>query len=349
MKKQEFLDKLKSRLSILNDEEVDDILNEYEAHINEKLHAGKSEEEATADFGDFNELVKEILGAYKIKDKAPHESRSTGSFEQWIHQAIDEITDFVKPLFDRFSALDTDQIGYFIVYLVLTLVMVWLIQIPFWIIGNMGVWFLNVIPFGLGTVIGFIFSVAMKIAQLVVSILIIVIGIQRAIEAATSKKPVNFGININTKTEKTEAKERPEAQEKPEPKPQPTPAPTPEPAPEPKPIPQPSYESKAVIEPSPKMSVKVENKAKPKKEPVIMPMISTFFILLFKGFVFLCMIPGFMFAFGLMIALGVMIALLFKGIYFIGLFMIIIGFLTATMTVLDMIYKTVFKRGVQHA
>jgi hypothetical protein len=31
------------------------------------------------------------------------------------------------------------------------------------------------------------------------------------------------------------------------------------------------------------------------------------------------------------------------------LFLIIIGCLSATMTILDMIYKTVFKRGAQHA
>ena len=330
MKKQEFLDKLKSRLSILNDEEVDDIINEYEAHINEKLHAGKTEEEATADFGDFNELVKEILSAYKIKDKAPHESRSTGEFEAWIHKAIAEITDFMRPLIDRISTLEGDQIGYFVVYIILTLIMVSLIGIPFWILEKLGVALLSVIPLGVGAVFGAIFAVALKIAQLIVSILIIIYGIQRAIEAATLKKPVKMGFVYDDKEsvkEKTQPKEKAEPQEKA----------------------QPTPEVKAASEPVYTQTVKAEDKAEPKKEHVILPFIGNFFVLLFKGFVLVCMIPGFMMALGLIILLGILIALLIKGIYFIGLFLIVIGLLTATTTILEMINRTVFRKKASHA
>lgn len=341
MKKQEFLDKLKRRLSILNDEEVEDILTEYEAHINEKMHAGKTEEEAIADFGDFNELVKEILGAYKIKDKADQSSRSTGEFEAWIHKAIDEITDFARPLIDRVSTLEGQQIGYFIAYLILTLIMVSLIGIPFWLIEKLGVALLSVIPLGVGAVFGAIFTVALKIGQLVVSILIIIYGIQRAIEAATLKKPVNFGVVVNVKDEKTEPKEKPEPKEQPKPKP--------DPQPDPKPDPRPQPEVKASSNPEPSPRVVINDRSETKQEGVILPAIGNFFVLLFKGFVFLCMIPGFMLALGLMVALGVLIALLFKGIIFVGLFLIIIGCLMAVTTILDMINKTVFRKGSAHA
>jgi uncharacterized membrane protein len=326
MKKQEFLDKLKSRLSILNDEEVDDILYEYEAHINEKISAGKTEEQATADFGDFNELIKEILSAYKIKDKEPYESRSRGEFETWIHKAIDEITEFMKPLINKISTLQGEQVGYFIAYLILTLIMVSLIGIPFWIVDRLGVALLSVIPLGVGQVFGTIFSALLNIAQLVVSILIIIYGIQRAIEAATLKKPVKFGFTINDEV-KTEPSVKVEPKEKAEPK----------------------VDVKANPNPDPSPRVTVIDRSEKQKERVILPFIGTLFVLLFKGFVVICMIPGFMVAFGLIIALGVMIALFFKGVYFIGLFLILIGLLTATTTVLDMIYRTVFKGGVQHA
>ena len=104
MTKQAFLDKLRSRLSILDDDEVDDILSEYAAHIDQKVASGKTEAEAIADFGDFNELVKAILSAYKIKDSTS--SKDSGSqFQTWLHNAIDEVTDFVKPLINRVGTL----------------------------------------------------------------------------------------------------------------------------------------------------------------------------------------------------------------------------------------------------
>ncbi len=68
MNKKVFLEKLKKKLKILNKDELDDIIEEYEDHINEKVASGKTEEEAVKDFGDFDELVKEILSAYKINE-----------------------------------------------------------------------------------------------------------------------------------------------------------------------------------------------------------------------------------------------------------------------------------------
>ena len=66
MNKKEFLDKLEKKLSILDESERKDILDEYKDTISEKVKHGQSEEEAVADFGDVDELVKEILSAYKI-------------------------------------------------------------------------------------------------------------------------------------------------------------------------------------------------------------------------------------------------------------------------------------------
>lgn len=328
MTKQAFLDKLRSRLSILDDNEVDDILNEYADHIDQKVHAGKTEAEAIADFGDFNELVKAILSAYKIKEGA--ESGSTGQFKAWLHKAIDEITDFVKPLIDRVGTLQGDQIGYFIAYLFLTLITIWLVQIPFWLIEGLGNLILRIIPF-VGGALGTILSIFIKLAQVVVSIIILIYGIQRAIEAATQKKAVDFGIVINDKPiveAKFDAQPKATVNVKVEPAPQKVETP------------------KAPETPTPTVEPVTEGS---KKKPVILPAIGAFFILLFKAFVVVCMIPGVMIALSLFVVLGILIALLVKGITFIGLFLIVIGLLIATTTVLDMIRTTVFGKKACHA
>ena len=54
MTKEEFINKLKDKLSILNEDEVEDIINEYSEHIDEKIKSGVSEKEATNEFGDID-------------------------------------------------------------------------------------------------------------------------------------------------------------------------------------------------------------------------------------------------------------------------------------------------------
>lgn len=67
MKKEEFLTKLKKNLSVLEEKEVQDIIEEYEQHIDMKMQGGLSEEAAIADFGDLKELTAGILEAYHVK------------------------------------------------------------------------------------------------------------------------------------------------------------------------------------------------------------------------------------------------------------------------------------------
>ena len=66
MKKKEFLSILEEKLEVLNKEEREDILNEYKDTISEKVKNGQTEEEAIKDFGDIDDLARELLSAYKI-------------------------------------------------------------------------------------------------------------------------------------------------------------------------------------------------------------------------------------------------------------------------------------------
>lgn len=69
MKKKEFLNRLSVLLDVLQEEELKDILNEYEQHIDMKMEEGLSEEEAIEDFGSVEELSEDILSAYHVKSK----------------------------------------------------------------------------------------------------------------------------------------------------------------------------------------------------------------------------------------------------------------------------------------
>ena len=70
LNKEEFLNKLKSKISVLNDEEIDDILSEYAGYIDEKVADGKTEKEAVKELGSINEIASDLLDAYKVKSTA---------------------------------------------------------------------------------------------------------------------------------------------------------------------------------------------------------------------------------------------------------------------------------------
>ena len=60
MKKNEFLNSLKSRLKAFNESEVKSIMDFYDELIEEKKENGLSEEEAIASFGDMNSIVNKV-------------------------------------------------------------------------------------------------------------------------------------------------------------------------------------------------------------------------------------------------------------------------------------------------
>lgn len=64
--KDKFLKDLREYLSVLEDQEQEDILEEYAQHIDMKMQKGLSEEEAIRDFGSVKELAADILAAYHV-------------------------------------------------------------------------------------------------------------------------------------------------------------------------------------------------------------------------------------------------------------------------------------------
>ena len=68
MKKEEFFEELKNRLSVIENDELEDILNEYRQHIEIKTKEENiSEEDVIRDFGSIDELSSEILESYHIR------------------------------------------------------------------------------------------------------------------------------------------------------------------------------------------------------------------------------------------------------------------------------------------
>lgn len=69
MNKESFLKELSERLQVLNEQERQDLLEEYEQHIDLKIENGLSEEEAVRDFGTPEQLCEELLDVYHINSE----------------------------------------------------------------------------------------------------------------------------------------------------------------------------------------------------------------------------------------------------------------------------------------
>ena len=153
MNKEEFLKKLKRELSILNDKEKEDIIGEYKDTIEEKVKHGQSEEDAVKDFGDLDELVSEILAAYKINPKYNHKeegsfSKMTEEGEKLIKKGANKLADMTREFANNIKDNDTEMnlnLAFeIIIKIFFTLIVLALMTIPFKIFKNLGFSFADV-------------------------------------------------------------------------------------------------------------------------------------------------------------------------------------------------------------
>lgn len=128
MNKQEFLNKLRKKLEVLEDKEIEDIISEYEGYIEEKASRGLTEEEAVKELGDFNEIVSDLLAAYKVKQK---ESNVLNRF-------INKISSGFNYILNELSNKSGKDILKFVIEICLIIFLILIFKIPFLIIKDLG-------------------------------------------------------------------------------------------------------------------------------------------------------------------------------------------------------------------
>lgn len=205
MNKKVFLEKLKKKLKILNKDELDDIIEEYEDHINEKVASGKTEEEAVKDFGDFDELVKEILSAYKINEDYEENVKEKNVVADFIDTCVSFVKDFARNIGSR-SANDIIK---FIVEFIVLILFIAILKLPVLFVEEAGEWLFEklISPFGYG--LATIWRYMIEIVYLVLALVGIVNFVKKRYmegenmeqKKVTNKKEINKN---NTKLEKKE-------------------------------------------------------------------------------------------------------------------------------------------------
>ena len=128
MNKEEFLKKLTKKLDILEDKEIEDIKSEYEGYIEEKVNKGLTEEEAVKELGNLNEIVNDLLAAYKVKQKDTN----------YIKKFIDKISQGLDYILNELSNKSSKDILKFVIEIGLIILIICIFKIPFLIVKDLG-------------------------------------------------------------------------------------------------------------------------------------------------------------------------------------------------------------------
>ncbi len=193
MNKKEFISELKSKLSILKKEEVNDIVNEYSEHIEEKIKSGKSEKEAIEEFGDIDELVSGILDAYKI-DKEYYKKTSI----------LDNIAEDTKEVFNKIIKIisngSSKEIIKLLAYILITILICYILKLPFYIMET----FVNKLFIGLPVSVYNILSRCNSIIiYMIYIIFVFIVFIKVLKEKVINNFMIKESVSSKTKTKKS--------------------------------------------------------------------------------------------------------------------------------------------------
>lgn len=205
MKKQEFLNKLRKKLNVLEDKEIEDIISEYAGYIEEKVNRGLTEEEAIKELGDINEIANDLLQAYKVK---PKESN-------YLNRFINKVSQMFDYFLNELSNKSGKDILKLIVEICLIIFLIMIFRIPFLLVKDLG-W--NIFE-GLASPISNIFygiwSFIVEASYFVLAIILFIKIIEKRYFQGFSEKIVNEIEDEQPKKKKVKTSKKEETKEEP--------------------------------------------------------------------------------------------------------------------------------------
>ena len=297
MNKEEFIKKLRKRLNVLEDSEVEDIINEYVGFIEEKVNAGKTEEEAIKELGDFEEIVSDLLSAYKVKEP---------SKDYGINSFFDKIVNSIEKFINLFETKNYSEICKILIEIIFIAILIAVLKIPFSLIEDLSnklfFSFDNPFCYILGTIWNFIIS----LSYIIISVIIFI----KVIEKRVFK---NLSENIVNEMEEEDRKEQEEEEKRKELKKQ-------------------KQKNKVnALKDEPVIKVKKEKPPKEIKEKTknhsFLNTINYICICFLKIIDIMILIGTFFYLLATVIATGLMAYLLFTGVKYFGIFLLIVSLL----------------------
>lgn len=206
MKKEEFLNKLRKKLDVLEDKEIEDIISEYSGYIEEKVNRGLTEEEAVSELGDLNEIASDLLSAYKVKTK------DTNYLKKFINKVSLMFDYFLKELENK----NWKDILKIIIEIGLIIVLILVLKIPFLLFKDLGWTIFSGFSSPISNLFYGIWSFIIEISYLIIAVILFIKIIERryfkgfseSIVEEMTEEPAKKEKVKNTKKEKESKEEQ---------------------------------------------------------------------------------------------------------------------------------------------
>lgn len=180
MNKEEFLTKLRKKLDVLEDKEIEDIISEYEGYIEEKKSRGLTEEEAVKELGDINEISSDLLGAYKVKQKGSN----------YLNKFIDKVSQIFDKVLNELSTKSGKDILKFVVEICLIILLICIFKIPFIFIKDLGWNIFSTLSYPISNTFYSIWSFIIELSYFILAIILFIKIIQKRYFEGISEKIV---------------------------------------------------------------------------------------------------------------------------------------------------------------
>lgn len=313
MSKEEFLRILERKLDVINEKERKDIIDEYRTHIEMKMQEGKTEEEVIQDFGDIDELVEEILDAYKINTQ-----RVNQSFDAKLNKVLDSLFESFQRFLGSLTSLDVDDVVRLVFEILVILILLSLLHIPFRIISSIGSSLLHSVGgYGIGSLLAMVWRFIIGLAFVVIFVVVLInlcskrLSRYRKVHKNNEQGSVYEDFKESVDFEK--AKETVH-----------------------------SFSNKEdSAQADDEEGIKWEEEPKKKEQSQGNKIITLISHLLF----FILMIPCVMVIVGLCCVLGIMIVFSFEGVTLIGAYFMTIGGLIVASGCLSLLHRVLWRRG----
>ena len=202
MTKEEFITKLRNKISMLEKSEVDDIISEYEGFIDEKMASGMSEKEAVKSLGNIDEIASDLKSAYKINNDSNGDSA-----KELVDVILNKVTNAIDVTIKAFEKKSAGDILVMIIKVILLLVLIRVCKFPVDVLLDIA----NDTFMILGSVVGnflyYIFSFVVNVIYFILAVMFFYKILTEKIIGLDVIEEVKAKDNKKTEVKKEERKE----------------------------------------------------------------------------------------------------------------------------------------------
>ena len=165
--KEEFLLKLENALSKLEEADRKKVIRKYKSIFTRKTKQGKTGEEIISEFGNFNDLLNQILKEHNISTPTEDSVNVIAGFFKEFLNVVEDIVNYI-------AKKDVKEVVTLIIKIVIALLFISLLKLPILFIRDLGTGILSFVFMPLNTILIFIWRFVLEIIYVIIALTLFV-------------------------------------------------------------------------------------------------------------------------------------------------------------------------------